>query len=284
MIALTYFPGKLVPQGRRVRTTWPKLIERLSVPRVSPQKEIAGLSLATFRDDHRSLANTEQVYAIGLDFDAGDDWAALTAAFSGSASFLHTTWSSTPERPRARAFVRLSRPVTGDEYRVLYRYVAELLEVEGFTVDRAASDPSRFWYLPAAQPGYEFKHYVGPGLPMPVPDVVPIPGADAPPPPPMPRAIRGAGSGASAVERARAYLAKCPGAISGSGGHNITFFVAQRLVRGFALSEADAYALLANDWNPRCSPPWSERELARKVAQAAACGRQPEGAMLERRR
>jgi hypothetical protein len=285
-VALTYWESLRRPVGRRVRTTWPTLLERLSVPREADSKDaVPGFALATFNGDRRALANVERVYAIGLDFDAGDDWSCLVTAFAGTAAFLHTTWSSTPERPRARCFILLSRAVTVDEYRVLYAYVAELLECEGFTVDRAASDPSRFWYLPAKRPGGSFAFHTCRGEPMPVPAVVPIPSQQAAPPPPMPRGpIRGVNGGASALERARAYLAKCPGAISGSGGHNHTFFVAQRLVRGFSLSEADAYALLANEWNPRCSPPWSEPELRRKVSQAASAGRQRQGDMLERAR
>jgi hypothetical protein len=41
------------------------------------------------------------------------------------------------------------------------------------------------------------------------------------------------------------------------------------VVRGFALSESDAYALLAAEYNPRCTPPWSEKELRHKVKHAS---------------
>jgi len=82
--------------------------------------------------------------------------------------------------------------------------------------------------------------------------------------------------------RAAAYLARCEPAVSGSGGHRTTFVVAQRLVRGFALDEETAYRLLT-EWNQRCSPPWSERELRRKVRQAAERGNLPEGSLRDRR-
>lgn len=71
----------------------------------------------------------------------------------------------------------------------------------------------------------------------------------------------------STLERARAYVAKIPGAVSGSGGHNQTFVAATTLVQGFALDEADAWPLLA-EYNQRCSPPWSERELRHKLTSA----------------
>jgi len=71
------------------------------------------------------------------------------------------------------------------------------------------------------------------------------------------------------LKRASAYLEKVPGAVSGSGGHNQTFVTALHMVKGFNLDESDAYRLLASEYNERCSPPWSERDLRRKVSEAA---------------
>lgn len=68
-------------------------------------------------------------------------------------------------------------------------------------------------------------------------------------------------------ERARKYLATIPPAISGSGGHNVTFRAACRMVLGFGLS-ADAACSLLAEWNQGCVPPWSERELWHKVHDA----------------
>jgi hypothetical protein len=68
-------------------------------------------------------------------------------------------------------------------------------------------------------------------------------------------------------ERARRYLAKCPPAISGQGGHDQTFHTACMLTNGFALAEADALQLL-HEWNAGCQPPWAEHELLHKVRSA----------------
>jgi hypothetical protein len=70
------------------------------------------------------------------------------------------------------------------------------------------------------------------------------------------------------IERARRYIAKCPVAVSGQGGHDATFHVASVLVWGFALSESDALSLL-REWNQGCLPPWSEPDLIHKVRSAA---------------
>lgn len=282
-IAITFWPKLRIPVGLRVRTNWPAILSRLASPKVVTDKlDTPGFAFATFDGDRRLLAGVQRVYAIGLDFDKDVDLGAIRKAFATTASFTHTTWNSTPDVPRARTFVLLSRGVTAIEYRILYRHVARLLEEQaGIVVDRAASDPSRLWFLPSIPPGGVFESFAGDGAPMNVPDIVNDPELTRSAPRP---ALARTTSDATAYDRARAYLAKCPGAVSGSGGHNTTFITAQKMVRSFALSVDDAFALLASEWNPRCSPPWSDRELRRKVEQAASAGRMAEGDMLERRR
>ena len=71
-----------------------------------------------------------------------------------------------------------------------------------------------------------------------------------------------------------------PAAIAGSGGHQATWHVALVLARGFALSESDTLAILRTHYNPRCEPPWSEKELEHKARNAAASDRLPHGYLL----
>ena len=80
--------------------------------------------------------------------------------------------------------------------------------------------------------------------------------------------------------RARRYLLGVPPAIAGQHGDLQTFRMCCRLVRGFALSDGDALQLLM-DWNTRCQPPWSERELIAKLRRARRYGREPIGGLLE---
>lgn len=82
------------------------------------------------------------------------------------------------------------------------------------------------------------------------------------------------------VSRAAAYLRKVPPAVSGQGGHAHTFMTACRLVRGFSLDVDEAYGVML-EWNRTCEPPWSERDLRRKIDQALEHGRLPFGALLE---
>lgn len=68
------------------------------------------------------------------------------------------------------------------------------------------------------------------------------------------------------VERARAYVTRMPGAVSGAGGHDQTFAAACKLVE-FGLSPDEAWPLLL-EFNQRCQPQWSERELRHKLEDA----------------
>jgi hypothetical protein len=84
------------------------------------------------------------------------------------------------------------------------------------------------------------------------------------------------------IERARRYLAALPAAVAGQHGDVTTFRACCRLVRGFLLSDGDAFALI-HEWNTRCEPPWSERELMDKIRRARRYGREPLGGLLEAR-
>lgn len=70
--------------------------------------------------------------------------------------------------------------------------------------------------------------------------------------------------------RASAYLLSMSPAVSGQGGHAATYTAATVLVHGFSLDPERALQLLMSDYNPRCQPPWTEKELRHKVEDAAA--------------
>jgi len=69
-------------------------------------------------------------------------------------------------------------------------------------------------------------------------------------------------------ERASKYVQKMEPSISGQAGHNKAFTAACALVKGFELADAEAVRILQTEFNPRCQPPWSDRELQHKVSQA----------------
>ncbi|MCH2212787.1 MAG: AAA family ATPase, partial [Fuerstiella sp.] len=69
------------------------------------------------------------------------------------------------------------------------------------------------------------------------------------------------------MERARKYVAKMPGAVSGQSGHNQTFAVACKLVQGFDLSQQQALMIM-REFSSRCEPPWTESDMCHKVEDA----------------
>ncbi len=88
-------------------------------------------------------------------------------------------------------------------------------------------------------------------------------------------------------ERVRNYVAKMPAAVSGQGGHDSTIHVACVLMQGFDLPRAEARQIL-DEYNARCAPPWSDRELEHKLNQADKMpglqtrdGMMPRGCMAE---
>jgi len=70
------------------------------------------------------------------------------------------------------------------------------------------------------------------------------------------------------LRRASGYLARIPPAIAGSGGHDQTWDAVIKVVRGFALDEETAFRLLRAEYNPRCTPPWPEKDLRHKIRDA----------------
>jgi len=92
------------------------------------------------------------------------------------------------------------------------------------------------------------------------------------------RTSRPTGDRNQLLRRARAYVAAVPPAIEGQGGDLHTFQLAAKLVRGFALSDADAFDLL-REWNQGCQPPWTDRELEDKIRGAGKYGSESIGAL-----
>lgn len=72
----------------------------------------------------------------------------------------------------------------------------------------------------------------------------------------------------TAIDRARAYIAKMPDAVAGQNGHGATFNVARVLLHFFELNREDAAKLL-DEYNGRCAPAWSAKELNHKLNSAA---------------
>jgi hypothetical protein len=71
------------------------------------------------------------------------------------------------------------------------------------------------------------------------------------------------------TQRAAAYLAQMPPSISGQGGHNALYAAATSVVHGFLLPIDVAKDVILRVFNPMCQPPWSNKEIDHKLADAA---------------
>lgn len=81
--------------------------------------------------------------------------------------------------------------------------------------------------------------------------------------------------------RARMYLDRMPPSTQGQNGSRALFNAALVLVRGFALSTAEALPLLA-EWNDNAQPPWPRKALEQRLQQAARSDRVRLGWLVER--
>lgn len=283
-ITLTFFGSLFTPQGRAVRTSWPAMLDRLGRPSVYARKEDAPRwSAASFEGDRRSLANVRSLCAVVLDVDAGAELAAVIAVLDDLFAFVHSTWSATPDRPRWRVVIPLDRVVTTAEHERVWRWAASRLERAGIEPDYAARDASRIWALPSIAAGGAYVHRVLEGAFAEVDHAL----AAIPETKLLERDPRGPDRTddlEKRIERARRWLACVDPAISGAGGHTVTFRAALGLVRGFALPIDDALRLLVEEYNPRCQPAWSTYELRHKVRSAATRARVNEPWLLNARR
>jgi len=76
-----------------------------------------------------------------------------------------------------------------------------------------------------------------------------------------------------AFQAACRYADKCDPAVQGQNGSTTTLTVAIKLAANFPeLDESDLWSILA-DYNARCVPRWSERELAHKLSDALRLSR-----------
>lgn len=263
-------------RGCRVALDWAELVEWLARPIVADDKAgSGGFSCATFKNDDRHLANVEHVSAIALDIDTGSaDVASVSHALTLYRSVVYPTFSSTVERPRCRAIVALSRPVSAKEYALLWDHVRANLAAAGVELDRAARDASRLWFVPTVRAGgsFELAHHDGETI-----DVDKVLSVEAEHLARLERELREHAAhtlGATpSIDRVRRYIGAIPVAVAGQHGHDRAFRAACVVVANVA-DPATQVALLA-EYSARCVPPWSAKELRHKLDSARRADLRP---------
>ena len=103
----------------------------------------------------RSKENARAVWAATYDFDdvTPEQFTSMLAKLdaSGIAAIVHSSFSHTPEKPKARVVFKLSRPVLSGEWPVVWEAIPRMLDLK-VNADPACRDASRLYYLACAKP------------------------------------------------------------------------------------------------------------------------------------
>lgn len=281
-VTVMRFPALDRPEVEEViETTWDAFLSALDKePRHTFAGKFAepGWSAVEYSPPYRSKDNAKRSFALILDYDKGATFQDAVALWRDYYGLVYTTKShgiagdDGKLSEHTRVVLPLQRPVKASEHEQLWDWAAA--RSEDFRPDPQAKDISRFWYDTTLPPGGWHTERLR-GRPL-NPDAV-IAAA------PKIRVVQPAGplSSDERIHRARSYLAKIPGAVSGSGGHTTTFNAVAHMMFGFDLSADDTESLILSDYNPRCDPPWSDREIKHKVTSVARRCTRPRGYLLD---
>ncbi|MEM6852910.1 MAG: AAA family ATPase [Planctomycetota bacterium] len=84
-----------------------------------------------------------------------------------------------------------------------------------------------------------------------------------------------------AAGRAAAYVESMPPAISGERGHDRLMAAVRCVYDGFDLPRTAAKIIITQNFNPTCTPPWSDREIEHKLDEVEKVpGKHPRGWLL----
>lgn len=279
MIAISRFRKLGDPTVLEIlETSWVDLTTWLSTPPVrsfAGKFSEGGWSPAVYDPPVRRLGNVKVVSALVLDYDSGGGWDVIIAVWAGFDFVIYTTKSHAVGADRFRVVLRLARDVSVEEHGAIWRWAQDRSIVGGAVPDENAKDASRFWYAPTIPDKRDWRSSVGVGDCVDADTILRI----SAPAPLRPTAPHCNDTGSARVRRARAYLEKIPGAVAGSGGHTATYHAVCTAMFGFDLNESETLQLIT-EYNLRCDPPWSERELAHKIASAAKSSSRPRGYLL----
>ena len=130
-------------------------------------KDVGGFVGGTVRDGGARKADTIIARSlVTLDIDYGEPSTVDTIRdmLYGTAWCLYSTHSHTPERPRYRLVLPLSREVSPDEYIPIARRIADDIGIDLF--DSSTYEPSRLMYWPSAPADIEYVFVQGEGEPV----------------------------------------------------------------------------------------------------------------------
>lgn len=130
-----------------------KLMSKKEKARV---KDVGGYVGGHVKTGKRRLANIAFRTLLTLDLDYADAsfWDDFVFTLDQNAAVLHATHTHTPEAPRYRLIMPLSRQCSVDEYEAVARKVAGILGIDQF--DPSTFEPQRLMYWPSTCADLEY--------------------------------------------------------------------------------------------------------------------------------
>ncbi len=164
--------------GLRVTQEWSSLLAWLTSPTFAPDKRAAGAWCPAALDGGRVRGGSGPVSLLVADVDECEAGALERSggALASYAGAVIPTFSATPEKPKHRIVLALSRPLDPDEFPVVWMHFARALFAAGITLDRGCKNINRL-YFACASPSPERWAELGgarrlTGWPVPVDEVL----------------------------------------------------------------------------------------------------------------
>ena len=134
--------AQVSPAELEMRICWPRIWNRskIDVPAWSPVQMVEG--------GKRAASNVVAISMLVLDCDAGEPIDVLEALGDEYIRMGHTSWSHRPEHPKARLIFPFANPCPVEHWPRVWSAAAKWAAANGVTVDAAAKDPSRLYFLP----------------------------------------------------------------------------------------------------------------------------------------
>ena len=143
---------------------WSKLAEKLSEPVVTGEtykqfmaankneqgriKDVGGFVGGSLLNGKRKkeAVKYRQLLTLDIDFSHENFWWDFTMLY-GCAAFIHSTHKSSPDKPRHRLIIPLSREVSAEEYEPIARRIASDMNIELF--DQSTYEVNRLMFWPS---------------------------------------------------------------------------------------------------------------------------------------
>lgn len=153
-----------------VRMHWSDLLKRLRSPKRTPEtaeeyaamptekkseiKDVGGFVGGTVWGNRKGgNVSNRQLLTLDADYGSMELWDGWTAMFA-EAACVYSTHSHTPESPRLRFLIPLSREVDREEYEAIARMVASWIGIESF--DDTTYQPNRLMFWPSCPKDGEY--------------------------------------------------------------------------------------------------------------------------------